>query len=187
MNRVSWALSLLTVLTLICTTTSGQPTSDFSLLRTAFSGGAVSISDSSISLRGTVAEAGIVGPISGRPYSLGAGFWSGYYRIIATDAPETLESSIQLVNSLSPIFPNPFTDRASIVYTVAHKSPVRLTLYNVTGRRITRLVDENQRTGRYRVHWNGRDGHGQNVVPGVYFCKIDIGSWSQTQKILRIR
>jgi hypothetical protein len=72
-----------------------------------------------------------------------------------TDVSELFDGSIQLITSLSPNFPNPFGEATTVVYTVARPSRVRLTVYDVTGRRVSTLVDEPQPAGRYGVRWDG--------------------------------
>jgi len=183
--------STVLTLTLAFSLTSAQPTSDFSLRRTAFSAsgaGKGSIARGSFSLGLTVGEAGVVGVVNGGSFHLGEGFWSDMYRVQVTDTSELLDGSIQLVNSMSPNFPNPFDDATTIFYTVARPAPVRLTLYDVTGRKVTDLVDKTtQPSGRYRVRWSGRDDSGTPVASGVYFYRLSVGPWSESRKMLKVR
>lgn len=169
---------------------SAQPASGFSLTRKAFSAsgsGKGLITGGSLSLGVTVGEAGVVGVVSGGSFRLGEGFWSDMYLMQVTDAPELLDGSIQVLNSVRQSSPNPFDDATTIIYTVARPARVRLTLYDVTGRKVTDLVDEAQSSGRHRVHWSGRDHSGVTVPAGVYFYRLDIGAWSQTKKMHKLR
>jgi hypothetical protein len=145
------------------------------------------VSGGSYSLGATLGEAGVVGSVSGGSYVLDEGFWAGVYRMIATDVRDNTPGEIHYVNGLFPSYPNPFATSASIVFTVAVQSPVRLVVYDVSGRRVASLVDEPRSAGRYRAVWNGRDEGGNLVASGVYFYKVEIGSWSSTRKILRLR
>ena len=158
----------------------------YELLRTAYSGAAVAASNGTYSLGATLGEAGVVGVASGQTYDLSEGFWGNVYRIIATDAPEFPESSIHWVNGLRNNFPNPFGSATTIEYSVAHTSPVKLTIYNVLGRRISTLIHGPVGPGSHRVIWNGRDTSGRLVGSGVYFYRLDIGPWSQTRKMLKL-
>ncbi|NMB48431.1 T9SS type A sorting domain-containing protein, partial [Candidatus Kuenenbacteria bacterium] len=55
---------------------------------------------------------------------------------------------------------------------------VQLTVFNATGQTITRLVDEEQGAGSYQVSWDG------SAVPtGIYFYRIEAGSFSKVQKM----
>jgi hypothetical protein len=159
----------------------------FSLRRVAFSGGAVAASGGSYTLGATVAEAGVVGRVSGGGFTLGEGFWPNVIAITATDVPGTTDGPTAWVNRLRPNFPNPFASSTAIAYSVANSAPVRLTIYDVAGRRVSSLVDATHAPGRYRVHWRGLDETGSAVASGVYLYRLDVGDWSQTRKMLKIR
>jgi immune inhibitor A len=74
--------------------------------------------------------------------------------------------------SLEPNFPNPFNPRTSIVYELPRPVRVELSVYNIAGQRVKRLVDKMQAAGRYRVVWDGSDDRGRSVGSGVYFCRL---------------
>jgi len=161
--------------------------SSYELTRVVFSGGAVSTSGPSHTLRGTVGESGVVGLVADASHVLHGGFWGGIWRLVATDATPDVASEIRFENSLRSSTPNPFRSSTVIEYSVAHRSPVTLTLYDVTGRRTARLVDAVHEPGRYRTRWDGVDVSGHPVASGVYFYRIEIGSWSATRKVLKLR
>ncbi|HEY7727247.1 MAG TPA: T9SS type A sorting domain-containing protein [Candidatus Eisenbacteria bacterium] len=157
------------------------------LLRTAFSGGAPEGTDGTIQLRATVGEAGVVGRVADASFTLGEGFWSGFHRIVATDVPGAAAGGISWANGLQSGFPNPFRHRTTIAYTVGAPSPVRLAVFDVAGRRVSTLADGPHAPGPYRVDWDGRDRAGLRSASGVYFYRLEIGSWSDTKKILKLR
>ena len=159
---------------------------EYQLRKVVFSGGAVETDAGSYALRATLGEAGIVGHTAGGAYVLHEGFWSPIYFSPGTDVPIP-ESAIQWANGLRPGFPNPFRSEANIVFTVKNPSPVRLTVYDIAGRRVRTLVDEVRLPGRHRVIWAGRDNHGQRVASGVYFCRLEVGRWSESRRLLRLR
>lgn len=163
------------------------PAPAFQLVQSAFSGGAVSASEGSYRLRGTLGEAGVVGGTSGGSYMITQGFWANAYRLIVTDAPAVPATALHFVNGLESNFPNPFTGNTSIVYTVAQPSPVRLVLFDVTGRRIRTLVNEPQAEGSRVARWDGRDSRGNRSATGVYFYRLEVGEWSDTRKMLKLR
>jgi len=157
------------------------------LERTAVSGGAVAVADASFSLRGTVGEAGVVGLASGASLILQERFWAGHLRQIATVAPSSEgEAEVEFENHLRQNFPNPFRGTTSISFTVGQPSPVNLSVYDVAGRRVATLVNGVHEPGRNRVVWDGRDGSGHRVAAGIYFYRLEIGSWMRTKKLLRI-
>ncbi len=157
------------------------------LSRTAFSGGAVASSGGSFVLGATVAEAGVVGSAAGGGFILNEGFFSNAFRLIATDTPEQLESSVQLTNLLSPNFPNPFQSSTAITYAVARSEPVTLVIFDVSGRRVSTLLHGVHAPGRYRIEWSGRDDTGRVVASGIYLYQLQIGDWTKTRKMLKLR
>ncbi len=159
----------------------------FSLARTAFSGGGVAASGGSFTLGATIGEAGFVGRVGGGSYTLSEGFWPNVIAITAVDVANLGSESAIWVNRLRPNFPNPFATSTSIGYSVARPSDVRLTVYDVTGRRVSSLVDGSQVPGKYQVFWRGLDESGSPVASGVYMFRLDVGDWSSTRKMLKIR
>ncbi|HLP15238.1 MAG TPA: T9SS type A sorting domain-containing protein, partial [Bacteroidota bacterium] len=76
-------------------------------------------------------------------------------------------------------FPNPFNPSTKISYSIATPELVHLTVYDVTGRVVATLVNGHQEAGSYSVQWNA------SAVPsGVYFYRIDAGSFSSVKKLL---
>lgn len=55
---------------------------------------------------------------------------------------------------LSQNYPNPFKEKTMIKYCVAHKSRVKLTVYNSEGEEIKKLIDEEQKPGAYEVEFS---------------------------------
>lgn len=97
------------------------------------------------------------------------------------------EINSEFVNEIGQNYPNPFNPSTIIEYSIATDSHVYVTIYNVNGQRVRTLVDSNQPKNRYRVTWDGRDDRGARVQNGVYFCRINTGSYSKTNKILIVR
>jgi photosystem II stability/assembly factor-like uncharacterized protein len=80
-------------------------------------------------------------------------------------------------------YPNPFNPSTTIRYSVPRAMPVRLVIYDVTGRLVRRLVDGIQDAGDRRVTWDGRDEHGSTVGSGVYVYRLDAGGTRVTRKV----
>ena len=89
---------------------------------------------------------------------------------------------------LNPAAPNPFNPATSIAYDVPKQAHITLTVYNLLGQEITRLVDGAQSPGRYQVAWNGRNARGQSVASGVYLYRItsDTG-FTQVQRMTLLK
>jgi|GEM_PF-6689669 len=83
--------------------------------------------------------------------------------------------------------PNPMTQWARISYSVSEPMPVRLQVYDVTGRSVVKLVDEKHLPGTYEIIWDGRDNSGNMVGAGVYLLCLDNGRQTNTLNLVVIR
>ncbi len=70
------------------------------------------------------------------------------------------------------VSPNPFDDETTITFTVPTSGRVRLSVYDVAGRRVRTLVDRLYSEGVYTSAWDGRRGNGSRVPRGVYFYRL---------------
>ena len=73
--------------------------------------------------------------------------------------------------ALSAISPNPTRDVARIDYAVARQAPVRLSVLDLQGREVARLVDGSQTPGRHQAVWTGEGAHGR-APAGLYFVRF---------------
>lgn len=156
------------------------------LERQAFSSGATDASGGGLRLRGTLGETGFVGQTAGPSLRVGEGFWARAFVATASDAP-TVPSTVSFANELSQSFPNPFRDATTISFGVSRPSTVRLRLFDVGGRRVATLVDGSLPAGHHQRRWSGLDDSGRPVASGVYFYRLDIGDWSRTKRLLKLR
>lgn len=87
------------------------------------------------------------------------------------------------VVSLGRNTPNPFNPRTTIHYALPERSPVRLAVYDLRGRHVRTLVDEEIDGGEHSVEWDGRDRGGRSVASGVYFYRLDTPTRSFSRKM----
>jgi hypothetical protein len=114
----------------------------------------------------------------------------------AVDAPAGSSENLPAQFYLSASFPNPFSVSARAPETVIHyqvpasRSAARVTLkiYDVMGREVTTLVnEETQPPGFYRMAWNGRDQKGHLVRNGIYFYQLQSGNFHAVRKMVVVR
>jgi len=89
-------------------------------------------------------------------------------------------------------YPNPLrlaatNSFATIRYQLPVQSPVTLTIFNLLGEEVARLVEQIQPAGEYAVRWDGKSASGQAVAAGVYFYQIETGRFNRVKKLLVIR
>ena len=88
---------------------------------------------------------------------------------------------------LSQNYPNPFNLQTLIQYQLAEESWVSLRIYNIQGQAVRTLADEQQEVGYYTVPWDGRDDRGVGVATGLYFYRIQAGTYTKTMKMLLLK
>ena len=60
-------------------------------------------------------------------------------------------------------------------------------IFNILGRRVTTLVDDNLDIGSHHAHWDGRDSNGDPVAAGVYFARLAAGDFSSSIKLVLVK
>jgi len=89
---------------------------------------------------------------------------------------------------LYPNYPNPFNSQTVISYSLPERGSLILTIYNILGKEVIRLIDEVQPAGIHRITWNGRNGKGGDVPSGIYFYRIRIrDALQKSGKMILIR
>jgi len=83
--------------------------------------------------------------------------------------------------------PNPFNAETKIHYQLISAAYVKLTVYNLLGEKIRTLVSRQQQAGNYRIAWDGKNLLNQAVSSGTYFCRLELGSLSNTISMLLLR
>jgi hypothetical protein len=75
-------------------------------------------------------------------------------------------------------YPNPFNTSTTIEYYIpdigARPTQVQLVIYDILGRKVATLVNENQYSGKHLIRWDGRSGTGYAVSSGVYFARLKV-------------
>lgn len=82
---------------------------------------------------------------------------------------------------LSQNYPNPFNPITKIIYGIPLETHVRLTVYDMLGREVQRLVDAIQRGGNYSIEFNSR-----NLSTGVYLYALRVGNQVVARKMVVI-
>jgi len=93
--------------------------------------------------------------------------------------------------SLSQNYPNPFNPSTFIEYRIKDREFVSLKIYNVLGKEVATLVDEEKQAGSYKVEFNSNS----NLLPsksgslpsGIYFYRLKAGSFISVKKMLLLK
>jgi hypothetical protein len=92
------------------------------------------------------------------------------------------DSGIPGTFSLSQNYPNPFNPATKIRYSIPQSSNVVIKVFDILGNEIETLVNEEKPTGEYEVDFNAG-----NLTSGIYFYKLQAGSFVQTKKMILLR
>ncbi|MFA6469719.1 MAG: T9SS type A sorting domain-containing protein [Bacteroidota bacterium] len=87
-----------------------------------------------------------------------------------------------IYNALSQNYPNPFNSTTVIRYQLPVAGKISLKIYDLLGREIATLVNEEQATGWKEVSWNG-----ENASSGVFFYQITAGGKTETKKMILMK
>jgi hypothetical protein len=88
---------------------------------------------------------------------------------------------------LSQNFPNPFNPSTEIQFTLPAFQDVSLIVYDVLGRQVKTLVNEQRHAGKHFVTWDGSNNFGSRVSSGVYFYKMVSGQLTQVRKMMLLK
>ena len=83
---------------------------------------------------------------------------------------------------LSQNYPNPFNPATSISFDIPKAGFVNLSVFDIAGREIKRLVSENKEAGSYTIKFDGT-----NFSSGLYFYRLITGNFNSTQKMILIK
>jgi hypothetical protein len=100
-----------------------------------------------------------------------------------------------LPNSVAPIgtgipdeyvlrqnYPNPFNPTTTIEFSLPQSGPTTLKVYDMLGREVATLVDENLTAGRYKTTWSAAE-----VASGVYVCRLRSGRYATSSRMVLLK
>jgi len=102
--------------------------------------------------------------------------------IVGIEDDETEELQTPTVFELSQNYPNPFNPSTTIQYSIKERSSVELVLYDILGRQVVVLVNEEQDAGYYKIKFNaGR------LASGIYLYRLRAGDFVETKKMVLMK
>jgi hypothetical protein len=99
---------------------------------------------------------------------------------VLTDVKENAE--IPKGYALSQNYPNPFNPSTTISFSLPSKSFVSLKVFDLIGRDVATIVSEEMSAGSYSKQWNA-----VNMSSGIYFYRLQVGSFTETKKLVLLR
>jgi hypothetical protein len=89
--------------------------------------------------------------------------------------------------ALKQNYPNPFNPSTQIQYALPSESRVVISIYDLTGRKVSTLVNEVQSAGHRSVMWNATNEIGRQVSAGMYIYSIQAGDFIQNRKMVLMK
>jgi len=136
----------------------------------------------------------VIGTCESADYKAYIGFWTPKpLGVVGVEEKFVESEALPLVYSLSQNYPNPFTDRTSIRYSLAmsavggRPSAVNLRIFDLSGRLVKTFDLTNNESPINQLIWTGRDEQGQKVAPGIYFYKLETNDYKNTKKLILLK
>ncbi len=103
---------------------------------------------------------------------------SNIHLLVSVDEEENIPNSYLLKQN----YPNPFNPSTNISFELPKSAFVNLSIYNIKGQLVLKLVNQTLSQGIHEVEFNG-----ENVSSGIYFYSLKTADFSQTQKMMLIK
>lgn len=115
-------------------------------------------------------------------------FYIGVYqRTMGIIGVSPISSEVPTVYSLSQNYPNPFNPTTKINFSLPKQENVSIKIYDIMGRLVYTLVNQKMQPGRYETIWTSINNNGNTVASGVYFYRIEAGSFVESKKMILVR
>jgi hypothetical protein len=155
---------------------NAQTSSNYTIVKSSISqGGGVSNSTNyeMVDVAGSVTPPGNA---TSENYRVNAGFLPG--TTILTEVEKLEVADLPTEFKLFQNYPNPFNPVTTIEYSVKNNSNVLLKIYDILGREVVILVNENHQPGFYKVSFDSK-----NLASGVYFYNIRMDDFKAVKKM----
>jgi hypothetical protein len=111
-----------------------------------------------------------------------------YYRFAGASAVNPGQEDLPRTGlKLEQNHPNPFNPSTTIRYSLPARSHVRIGIYDVAGREVAVLRDDEQGEGSQAVRWDGENHLGQPMSAGAYFVRLDAGRQTLLTKMMLVK
>jgi len=99
-------------------------------------------------------------------------------------SPQNTPSTFSLIQN----YPNPFNPQTQIGFTLLHQAKVTLAIYDLLGREVIRLIDqENYSNGTHEITWHGNTSSNVGATTGVYLLRLQAGDQLLAKQMLLLR
>ncbi|MEJ2721444.1 MAG: FlgD immunoglobulin-like domain containing protein, partial [bacterium] len=75
--------------------------------------------------------------------------------------------------AITSLHPNPFNPNLNIEFTLERRGEVELSIYDIRGRLVRRLIQDERPAGPHVAQWDGKSDNGNQVASGIYFVRLE--------------
>ncbi len=102
--------------------------------------------------------------------------------IVSSTADVSGTEAVPTTMALRQNYPNPFNPSTQIAYELPGRSHVTIRVYDLLGKVVTTIIDEQRPAGRYVATWNASD-----LPSGIYFCRMTAESFTRSMKMVLMK
>ncbi len=84
-------------------------------------------------------------------------------------------------------FPNPFKSQTLILYSVPRTGQVVFRVFDILGKEVVTLLNEQRSPGEYKISWDGKNNKGGETPSGIYFIQLKTRAFIETRKMVLMR
>jgi hypothetical protein len=112
-----------------------------------------------------------------------------FTEIYRSDSTTSVNSDVILhfETNLYQNYPSPFNPSTNIKFSLNKSEEVSIKVYNVLGKEIKQLLQENLPSGEHNVQWDGKDKLDSTLPSGIYFVQMIAGSYQKTIKTIFLK
>ena len=110
----------------------------------------------------------------------------GFTRNIPMVAEVTVDQ-LPVEFALQSNYPNPFNNSTNFRFALPTTSKMTLTIYDINGREVVKVIDREMPAGVHTVLWNGRNATGGMLSSGTYIVRMNAGSFNATRKVVLLK
>ena len=111
----------------------------------------------------------------------------GYINSIISPLQAEADNNIALTPLLKPAFPNPFNSRVKIRFEIPSHQLVEILILNILGETVRLLTNTQYGPGPNIIVWDGKNGSGQDLSTGIYFCRLKTKNYNRSTKLLLVK
>lgn len=112
-------------------------------------------------------------------------FTTGYGTPLGTEENAGLPPSNY--TKLHKAYPNPFNPQTTISFNLHGPAHVTLEIFNIAGRKVNSLIEEELTAGFHKRVWRGDNLNGNKVSSGIYFYRLTAGDYTETKKLIMLK